>query len=226
METDLAARIRKECTGLFIEATADNNPRIGGTEVADSSTLIHLCEPRAQYSRYSWKGLWVPAQFRVLLAGSNEDFHNMFCTSKLFAFHYPIDQKKVEKKITEMEKIDLEFWKRKKLEEKGPLGIYPEEFDGPIDHSPYLRWFQQKYGDASCIWMNIWNYGMLLGHRSLMQEVMDHIKKGPDNLFSLMERLMPRQLSELKEDKKRAKLIQFFDFLKEPRYVDHHYHYE
>ena len=213
---DLALKLKEEGAGLFIESTSDFNPTFGVDEKSEHSKLVNLCSPQVNYSRFSLNYIGLPKPLRAWVSDAN-NFYNAFGRDGLYIFHYPLNMKMVRRELEEMAETDKFVWDRVK-------DFPPEKrrcYQPPINPEEYFEQLKSKYGKPSCIHMNLWNYIILLGHRELMQEIMNELKKGPETPFELMHQLLTTEQLEgiILAEKERVRAVHFYDLLGKPKEV-------
>ncbi len=201
--------LKSRCTGLFAKAGAA--PSWGLDQSFDKGLHLELCKPSMVPGLLSraYAHLYPSEKYLLSCLYPLADRHSPILLPEAFKallhrpekfhnldelciFHYPLHIGKVKKKINES-------------------AVNPKE---------YFVQFAVKYGDVSCIRMNLDGYVVMLGNSRTMQDVMDYLKKGPENAFRLMKELIPKEnQGGFRADRNRMKSVRLHDLLKEPKEV-------
>lgn len=208
MNPELLEQVRRECAGVYFEATRDCDPNFGITW-DEGTKIIYFAEPHAAFSRVGKLFLPKPLKEVATRSSTRSDLANFHI------FHYSLNENRVKNQIREMADNERFLWERIKDKSPERRGSITE----PFDERTFFAWFKERFSPATVIHGDLWGYSLIVGKRDLNQQVMDHIKQDPINFFNLMRNLSPAIPRIIDSYQQSAQVMHIYDFLKAPKEV-------
>ncbi len=154
---------QNKCTGLFMHESHPLKPDFGINREY-SNELFYLCNPCRNFSKL--RSLFLPKTLRKIYSESLNSPESTIPSDTLYIFHYSINKKRFNKNVKTLYILKRYLCNTSKHLKSSMTK--PDQF---------LKLFYNSYGkNPSCIFMNIWGYGMILGSEKNNRTIVKFLK--------------------------------------------------
>lgn len=171
---ELSGIVKNECACMYFATGMDETiPYIwrGVDSYAESDVLHGALVPWGNYGPIS--RMFVPGLLGKAIRNTNTRFVQPW-DNHLHLFHYDVNWARARKHVQKFREYNC-----------------PEISQGWPD-----KW-EQKFGDASCLWTPMWHYPIIAGNKNVMEKVTGYIKEAHANIFNLLIEILDRKSARI-----------------------------